>query len=53
MNTKAKEIKRGIRLNIKQPPKVETPKNVYNRKTKHKKGYDDKHSYPFSLPLCA
>jgi len=55
MNRKAKEIKRGVRLNIKKPPKVETPKNVYTRKTRHKKGYDEKIHTPFyflfPLPL--
>ncbi len=53
MDKKLKELKKGIRLNIQKPPKVEIPKNVYNRKTKHKKGYDDKDSYPFFLLLCA
>ena len=53
MNRKAKELKRGVRLNIKKPPKVETPKNVYTRKDKHKKGYDDKNSCPFSFILSA
>ncbi len=53
MNRKAKEIKQGVRLNIKKPPKVETPKNVYTRKEKHKKGYDDKNSCPFLFPLPA
>ena len=35
----AKELKRsaGIRLNIKKPPKIEIPQNVYTRKAKHKK----------------
>ncbi len=51
MDKKLKELKKGIRLNIQKPPKVETPKNVYNRKTKHKKGYDDKDSYPFFCSL--
>ena len=46
MDKKAKEIKRGIRLDIRKPPKVETPANVYKRKAKHKRGYDDKSSYP-------
>jgi hypothetical protein len=37
-----KELKRsaGIRLNIKKPPKIEIPKNVYSRKVKHKKKSD-------------
>ena len=34
---KLKLLKSGMRLDIKKPPKVETPKNVYNRKVKHKK----------------
>ena len=34
---KLKELGLVIRLNIKKPPKVEIPKNVYTRKVKHKK----------------
>jgi hypothetical protein len=51
MDKKAKEIKRGIRLDIRKPPKVETPANVYKRKAKHKRGYDDKSSYPLFIPI--
>jgi len=41
-----KELKRiaGIRLNMKKPPKIEIPQNVYNRKVKHKKSL--KHQVP-------
>ena len=53
MEKKASEIKKGLRLDIRKPPKVEIPKNVYTRKSKHKKGYDDKSSYPFFISPCA
>jgi hypothetical protein len=40
-----KQIKAGLRLTTK-PPKTETPKNVYTRKVKHKKGrYTDDTSF--------
>jgi len=38
MDKKVKDLRVGIRLDIRKPPKVEIPKNVYNRKVKHKKG---------------
>jgi hypothetical protein len=43
MDEKVKELRRGLRLNIKKPPKVETPKSVYTRRKKHKegRGYDE------------
>lgn len=47
MDKKLKELRAGIRLNIKKPPKVEIPKNVYNRKVKHKKGLEDEKFRPF------
>lgn len=36
MKLKIKNIKTA-RLNIRKPPKIETPKNIYSRKEKHKK----------------
>ncbi len=51
MDKKSKEIKRGIRLDIRKPPKIETPANVYKRKAKHKRGYDDKSSYPLFISI--
>ena len=51
MNKKLKDLKVGVRLNIKKPPKVETPKNVYNRKDKHKKGLEDEKFRPFLCPV--
>ncbi len=35
-----KTVRCGRRLKTK-PPKTQTPKNVYNRKTKHKRGSED------------
>ncbi len=49
MDKKLKEIRAGIRLDIRKPPKVEIPKNVYNRKVKHKKGLRNEHSGPFFI----
>lgn len=49
MNRKVKDLRTGIRLNIKKPPKVEVPKNVYNRKVKHKKGLEDEKFRPFFI----
>lgn len=40
MDRKVKELRRGVRLDIKKPPKAETPKNIYSRKEKHKDGRD-------------
>ncbi|PKL18880.1 MAG: hypothetical protein CVV49_03760 [Spirochaetae bacterium HGW-Spirochaetae-5] len=50
MNRKVKDLRVGIRLDIKKPPKVEIPKNVYNRKVKHRKGTDNENSAPFFIP---
>ena len=47
MKKKLKDLRVGIRLNIKKPPKIETPKSVYSRKAKHKKGPDDEKFRPF------
>lgn len=47
MNIKVKELRAGLRLEIKKPPKVEIPKNVYNRKVKHKKGLENEKFNPF------
>jgi len=47
MNNKIKELKTGVRLNIRKPPKREVPKNIYTRKKKHKKGYENEKSWPF------
>ncbi len=47
MNKKLKELRSGLRLEIKKPPKAETPKNVYNRKVKHKKGLENEKFRPF------
>lgn len=42
MNKKrAKEIRTGIRLNMRKAPKVEIPKNVYNRKRNKKHGLQE------------
>lgn len=49
MNRKVKEVRRGIRLNIKKPPKVETPRNVYRRKAKHKKSHADEERMALSF----
>jgi hypothetical protein len=49
MNKKLKDLRAGIRLDIKKPPKVEIPKNVYNRKVKHKKGPENEKFRPFFL----
>lgn len=38
MDKKLKDLKTGLRLNMRKPPKIEVPKNVYSRKLKHKKG---------------
>jgi hypothetical protein len=50
MNRKVKDLRAGIRLDIKKPPKVEIPKNVYNRKVKHRKGTENENSAPFFIP---
>ena len=47
MKKKLKDLRVGIRLNIKKPPKIETPKNIYSRKAKHKKGLNDEKFRPF------
>ena len=47
MEKKAKDLKTGVRLNIRKPPKAEVPKNIYNRKVKHKKGHENEKSWPF------
>jgi len=47
MNKKSKELRAGLRLDIKKPPKVEIPKNLYNRKVKHKKGPENEKFGPF------
>lgn len=47
MNRKVKDLRAGIRLDIKKPPKVEIPKNVYNRKVKHRKGTENEKFSPF------
>lgn len=47
MEKKAKELKTGVRLNIRKPPKAEVPKNIYTRKVKHKKGHENEKSWPF------
>ena len=49
MDRKVKDLRVGIRLDIKKPPKVEIPKNVYNRKVKHKKGLENEKFSPFFL----
>lgn len=49
MEKKAKEIKLGLRLNLRKPPKAEVPKNIYTRKEKHKKGHEEQKSWPFLL----
>lgn len=38
---KLKQIKSGMRLDIKKAPKVEIPKSVYSRKMKYKKNYEE------------
>jgi hypothetical protein len=53
MNKKLKDLRVGIRLNIKKPPKIETPKNVYNRKVKHKKGLNDEKFRPFFITITS
>jgi len=50
MKKKLKDLRAGIRLNIKKPPKIEPPKNIYNRKVKYKKGLDDEKFRPFFIP---
>lgn len=54
MNKKIRELREGLRLNIKKPPKVEVPKNIYTRKIKHKEGLEDKKFRPFlcTQPTC-
>ncbi len=52
MNRKVKDLRKGMRLDLQKPPKVEIPKNVYNRKVKHKKGLNRESSAPFFLPQC-
>lgn len=49
MNKKVKEMRKGIRLDIRKPPKTEIPKNIYNRKVKHKSGMDSDSSAPFFM----
>lgn len=49
MNKIIKDLRQGIRLDIKKPPKTEIPKNIYTRKVKHKKGLNDEKFRPF---LC-
>jgi hypothetical protein len=49
MNGKVKDLRKGMRLDLKKPPKTEIPKNVYNRKVKHKKGQNRESSAPFFL----
>ncbi len=49
MDRKAKELKTGVRLNIRKPPKAEVPKNIYTRKVKHKKGHENEKSWPFFI----
>lgn len=39
-----KLLKQGRRLNVKAP-RCETPKNVYKRKVKHKRSYDNDSSF--------
>ena len=46
MEKKAKELKTGVRLNIRKPPKAEMPKNIYTRKEKHKEGHENEKSWP-------
>ena len=46
MEKKIKELKAGVRLNIRKPPKAEVPKNIYTRKVKHKKGCENEKSRP-------
>ncbi|HRX49350.1 MAG TPA: hypothetical protein P5120_17650 [Spirochaetota bacterium] len=46
MEKKTKELKTGVRLNIRKPPKAEVPKNIYTRKVKHKKGCENEKSWP-------
>ena len=50
MKKKLKDLRVGVRLNIKKPPKIEIPKNVYTRKDKHKKGLEDEKFRPFFMP---
>jgi len=47
MNKKVKELRGGLRLEIKKPPKAETPKNIYSRKEKHKDGRDNENFRPY------
>lgn len=49
MERKVSELKRGLRLNLRKPPKTEVPKNIYTRKEKHKKGRGDENR---DLFLC-
>jgi len=49
MDKKVKELRQGIRLNIKKPPKTEVPKNIYSRRIKHKKGLDEEKFRPFFI----
>ncbi len=43
-NEQLKRVRSGIRLKTK-PPRVETPKSVYTRKTKHKRRHDNDSSF--------
>ena len=49
MDKKVSDLRQGIRLNIKKPPKIEVPKNIYNRKIKHKKGLGEEKLRPFFI----
>jgi len=49
MDKKIKELKTGVRLNIRKPPKRELPKNIYTRKEKHKRGHGNKETWPLFL----
>lgn len=51
MDKKIKEIRAGIRLNIRKPPKKEIPKSVYNRKVKHRRGLNEENSTPFFMSM--
>ncbi len=50
MIKKVKDLRAGIRLKIRKPPKVEIPKNVYNRKVKHRRGLEDEKFRPLFYP---
>ena len=46
MEKKVKELRKGVRLEIRKPPKAETPKNIYSRKVKHKGGRENEDFRP-------